>query len=504
MQPETRLQFLYDPPITLFPEMSVALNLARLSVRIAASALMVGVITWLAFALHAKAFTVGFLYLLLVLPIAFKWGFAEATVASVLASACLDLFFIKPLFSLNMSDPQDWIALVAFETVVLTVSYLAAKLRHQAAETAAQQETVDRLYKMSRKLLLANRGEPVGLHLTRLIVEVFGAAGVTLWNFAEEKLYQTGAKLIRDEEVYRACLTSVCEDDCLQGNYIRPPSHGPRKLGALGLAGGTGLIDGRAADAIASLTVIALERERAFFAESTAEASRQSEKLRSAVLDGLAHAYKTPLAIIQTASSGLLEINRLDDVEKELANTIQIEVQYLADLTSQSLRTARLETELLKLQPERILLRSFLQTDWSPFVQGLERHSLEVDTPEAGGTVWADPKLLKMALAQLLDNASRYSEPGTPIRLGASVTTVEMLLSIHNYGSYIPPGERDRIFKRFYRSPNSSTRTSGTGIGLTVSRQIAEAHGGRIWIESDPLIGTTFYLALPHQMQEER
>src|SRR5271167_3319999 len=107
--------------------------------RVLASNLMLAAITCIAFWLHAKAFIVGFLYLLLVLPVAFQGGFLEASIVSFLAIACLDYFFTEPLFQFYMSDPQDWIALSAFEAVVLTVSRLAGRLRQQTVETAAHE-----------------------------------------------------------------------------------------------------------------------------------------------------------------------------------------------------------------------------------------------------------------------------------------------------------------------------------------------------------------------------
>lgn len=485
--------------------MTLAAQATRRLLRIAASTLLVAVITWVAFALHAKAFMVGFLYLLLVLPIAIEWGFIEATVASVLAIACLDFFFTSPLFTLYMSDPQDWIALASFEAVVLCASRLAARLRHQVTETAIQQQNVDRLYTMSRELLLLDRDEPVGRHIARLIVQIFGARAVALWNECEGAHYEAGEEQIDYEELQSVSLSEGREDNRLRGKYTRVLSQGSRMLGALCIVSctGSGKIDWRVADAVASLAVLALDRDRAFEAKSNAEAARQNERLRSAVLDGLAHAYKTPLATIQAASSGLLEINRLDDVGKELANTIHVEAGHLADLTTQALQTARLHAGVLKVRPESVPIESFLRSDWSCLVHGLEHHPLEIDAGEDRRTVWADPRLLRMAVAQLLDNASKYSEPGTRIRMHVAVTGTETVFIVHNFGSYISPIEKERVFKRFYRSPGSSDRVPGTGIGLTVSKEIAEAHGGHIWIESDLRIGTTFYLGLPHKGLEE-
>ena len=238
-------------------------NAVRRPVRMLISAFLVTEITWLAYGLHAKSFIAGFLYLLLVLPIAFRWGFLEATVASIMAVACLDYFFTQPLLRFYMSDPQDWVALSAFEAVVLIVSRLANRLRRQALETAAHEASVDRLYTMSRELLLIDRAEPMGAQLARLIAEVFGAAAVAIWSAHEARLDEAGAQQIPKGEVRAAYLCESCEDDLIQGQFTRTLWLGSRAVGALCIVSGTGgQLDARTADAIASLAAISLERQR--------------------------------------------------------------------------------------------------------------------------------------------------------------------------------------------------------------------------------------------------
>jgi two-component system sensor histidine kinase KdpD len=477
----------------------------RRLLRILATGLTVAIITWIAYHMQAKAFIVGFLYLLLVLPVAFLWGFLEATVASILAIGCLDYFFTQPLFHFYMSDPQDWVALIAFEAVVLIVSRLASRLRDQAVETAVHEASVDRLYTMSRELFLIDRGEPMGAQLVRLIAEVFDASAVALWTAHEARLDAAGTQKIPEDEVRAAYLSESREDDPIQGKFNRVLWLGSRTVGALCMVSGNeAKIDARTADAVASLAAIAIERQRAFLAESSAEASRQSERLRSAILDGLAHAFKTPLSVIQTASSGLLQIKQSREVEEELIAAIQIEVQHLSDLTTQALLTAELEHKQLKVRREKISIKSFLHMDWSRFAQGLQDHLLEIEEGVAGASVWADPRLLQLAFSQFIDNASKYAEPLSSIALRVDVTDSQTIFSVHNFGSYIRPEERERIFQRFYRAPESRYRAPGTGIGLTVARQIAEAHRGHVWMESDQQTGTTFYLGLPHITREGR
>ena len=462
------------------------------------SAALVLAFTVVIYVFHVKAFIAGFVYLLLILPIAFKWGLIEASAASVIACLCLDDLYAPPLYSLRTTDPQDWVALFAFETIVLVVSELARRLRRQAAETAAQQVSLDRLYKMSRELLQIDRSERVGAQLASLISDTFNARAVVLWDAQNARISHAGERVFSEEEARNAYSLGRREDDAETGRYLRPLLLGGRTLGAIGISAGDGnLLDERTADAIASLAAIALERERSFMAESTAEAARQSERLRSAVLDGLAHAYKTPLATIQTASSGLLELDQLARVEKELVTMIQNEVEHLSALTTQALETARMDESRIKIRRERIPLKSFLQSDWQRLAQGLRDHGLQIDAEKAVRFVWADRKLLQMALAQFLDNASKYAEPDSPVRLRVTGTDSEAIFSVHNTGSYILPEERERIFHRFYRSPGSRHVASGTGIGLSVVKQIAEAHHGHVWMESDRETGTTFYLRLP-------
>ena len=468
-----------------------------------ASALLVAAITWLAYALHAKAFIAGFLYLLLVLPVAFLWGFLEATAASIMAVACLDYFFTQPLLHFYMSDPQDWVALSAFEAVVLIVSRLASRLRRQTMETVAHEASIDRLYAMSRELLLIDRGDPMGAQLVRLIADVFDASAVALWSAHEARQDAAGTQQIPEGEVQVAFLRESHEDDLIQGKFTRTLWLGSRAVGALCIISGTGgRIDARTVDAIASLAAISLERQRAFLEECSAEASRQNERLRSAVLDGLAHAFKTPLAVIQTASSGLFQIGQSQEVEEELVTAIQTEVQHLTDLTTQALLTAELEDKQLKVRREQILLKPFLLTDWSRFALGLEDHPFEIEVGIPECTVFADPKLLQLALSQFIDNASKYAEPASRIRLQVEVNDSETVFSVHNFGSYIPLEERAKIFQRFYRTQDSRYRAPGTGIGLTVAKQIAEAHRGHVWLGSDVQAGTTFYLGLPHIIRE--
>lgn len=132
----------------------------------------------------------------------------------------------------------------------------------------------------------------------------------------------------------------------------------------------------------------------------------------------------------------------------------------------------------------------------------LSDHDLRTVDTTAGVSAWGDAYPLQMALWHMLDNASKYASPASPITLRVASTDAEIVFSVLNEGSFIAPEERLRIFQRFYRSPGSQHKASGTGIGLSVTKRIAEAHHGRVWVESDPAEGTTCFLALPRLCKE--
>jgi two-component system, OmpR family, sensor histidine kinase KdpD len=459
---------------------------------------VVALVTGLVYQSHGKALTAGLIDLVLVMLIAFRWGFIEAAVASVLAVASLDFFYMVPIFSLYERDPQDWISSLIFVTIALTAGHFAARIKRKAAQTESERSRLERLYLTSRDIIMMDRRKEVGAQLASLIADTFKVEAVALWDAREARMDKVG--VVPDDEVRATYFHELYENDLVSRKFKRVLRLGTRPVGALYVAGSSSdsQLDARSVDAIASLAAISLERAHSFIAESNAEAAKRSEQLRSTVLDGLAHAFKTPLATIQSASSGLLEINRLEYEERELVSLIDEEAARLAKLTNQVLRTAKVDKEQLEVDHERIYLDQLFEFFREEAALTLGDHPLRIVDETSGSYVWADARLLQMALLQMLDNASKYASPASPITLRVMSTDTEVVFSVQNEGSFIPLEERLRIFQRFYRSPGSQHKASGTGIGLSVTNRIAEAHRGRVWVESDPETGTTFFFALPH------
>jgi two-component system, OmpR family, sensor histidine kinase KdpD len=315
---------------------------------------------------------------------------------------------------------------------------------------------------------------------------------------------KAGREIIPDEEVRATYFHEISENNLALGKFKRVLRLGVRPVGALYIdaSGHASDLDPRSVDAIASLAALALERAHSFIAESNAEAARRSKELRSTVLDGLAHAFKTPLATIQTASSGLLEMPKLGSVEKELASLIEEQAERLTSLTNSALQTAELDEGRMQTHYDKIDLGQLLRQCKEWFAHMLTDHCLLLVEEASVNHVRADSRLLQMALFQLLDNAAKYARPASAITLRAESTDVEVVFSVRNEGSYVAPEERQRIFERFYRSPDTQHKAAGTGIGLSVTRRIAEAHRGRVWVESDPAPSATFFFTLPHVRKE--
>ena len=465
---------------------------------------VVPLLTGIIYLSHGKPLTAGLIDLVLVMLIAFRWGFPEAVIASVLAVGSLDFFYMVPIYSLYEHDPQDWISSVTFVTIALTAGHFAARIKQKAAQTESERTRLERLYLTSRDIIVMDRRKEVGAQLASLIAETFKVEAVGLWDAREARMDKAGG-VVPDDEVRATYFHELCENDFASRKFKRVLRLGTRPVGALYIEDSPSgpQLDARSVDAIASLAALSLERAHSFIAESNAEAAKRSEQLRSTVLDGLAHAFKTPLATIQSASSGLLEINRLENAERELVSLIDEEAAHLAKLTNQVLQTAKMDEEHLEVDHEMIYLDQLFELFRAEAALSVGDHPLRIVDETSGSYVWADARLLQMAVLQVLDNASKYSSPASPITIRVKSTDTEVVMSVQNEGSYIPPEERLRIFQRFYRCPGSDRRASGTGIGLAVVKRITEAHQGRSWVSSDQDTGTTFFITLPRMAKEK-
>jgi two-component system, OmpR family, sensor histidine kinase KdpD len=460
---------------------------------------VIALLTFCAFVLRLDLPTAGFLYLLTVVVVAQTCGLCQATLTSVIGVACLDYFIVPPIFSFDFGSTQNLVALATFIVCALIVSRLSAREKRHALESRRRRKSMEKLYAVSRETLKLDLRQPPGPQLAQLILDHFQLECVAIYDEALGRADGKGICDNRERDLVRvAFIEGIDRDEPGSGQTaltsLRLLRADHRLTGALYLRGA---LDALSADALASLTSVALERCRSFDKETQAEGARQSEQMRAAVLDALAHAFKTPLTAIRTASAGLLEIGRLTPPQLDLATLVDEQAAELNDLTTRLLQTARLDTAALSVQREKVIVSSLIGEVLSGQRRKLDRHPVEVSISDRNLATQGDRGLLATIVSQFVDNAAKYSAPGSPIRVAAEGHYSQVVISVHNEGAPIRIEDRERIFERFYRCPETRDAAPGSGIGLSIARKAAEAHHGHVWVISGEGEGNTFFVSLP-------
>ncbi len=469
----------------------------RSSVRAIPGALLVGLVTFICYGLGLNSTTTGFLYLIVVLLQSLIGDFISAAAVSILADLCLNFFFVPPIFSLRVSDSSDTWALISFLITGLVITRLMTQVRREAETSELRRQEMKLLYELAQRLVALDPRKEMLNKAAALFGAVFDLQAACLYDGLSSELHSCGdSKAGLADRTRAAYISRQDNDDAVSGVFTRPLRTAGNILGAVGFEG---LRDAElTAGPLAALAAAILERARVFHDASHADAAAQAEVFRGAILDALAHEFKTPLATIVTASSGLREIGGLRPEQLELAELAEVEALQLARLTSRLLRVARLDREEVKPQLEIIDLLGLVTSLVTQYSKRWTDREFLMQQLVSSAEVSADPELIQLALRQLLDNASKYSPPHSAIEVNVESLNGFVTVRVWNSGRLIPQGERERIFERFYRGSEIRDLAPGSGLGLYVARKIALAHGGNLELEAEtPLTGTAFRLALP-------
>jgi two-component system sensor histidine kinase KdpD len=186
-----------------------------------------------------------------------------------------------------------------------------------------------------------------------------------------------------------------------------------------------------------------------------------------------------------------------------MAALIDEQAEHLNRLTTKLLQMAKIDAAEVRLRRERISVLTLIEDVLERHREQLHGRRVGVSDTASYLNLWGDREILGSALEQFIDNASKYSAPGSPISVTAEENLGEIVIAIHNEGPPIRPADRERIFERFFRAEESRHRAPGTGLGLSIARKAAEAHGGRTWVVSEEPAGTTFFFALPRGIKKE-
>lgn len=451
------------------------------------------------FKLHVNQTTVGFTFLLAILAVAAAWGLTCAIYMSVVATLAYNYFFLPPILKFTIADPQNWVALFTFLVTAVLASQLSERARRQALEANQRRHEVERLYAFSQQLLLTENVRELLNVVPRYIVESFAASGCAL--FLEGKPDAYYSDLVAQSSLPAEQLKAVAG----RGEPILDPEHfvcymplrmGVRSVGTLGL---TGSIPSRETlEAVGSLIATAIERAATMEKLSKAEAARESDRLRSVLLDAVTHEFRTPLTSIKASAETLLSGVDLDRSQRtELLNVINEESDRLNRLVGEATEVAQLDAHKIELRVRPYQIREAVETALEESKPALLHHPVEVKIPDGLPPVPMDLDRIAEVLQQLLDNAGKYSPPGTPIHITAELRRSELVVSVADHGSGVDDIEQTMIFEKFYRGRNQRVSIQGTGMGLAIVKAIVELHGGTVGVTSQIGRGSVFHFTLP-------
>jgi len=443
--------------------------------------------------------TVALSFLLVVLFTAAAWGLRESVVASLVAMICFNVFFMPPVGTVTIADPQNWLALFVFLVTSLVASKLSDTARKRAVESEKRRSETERLYSLSRMILMSagDLGQ-TARDIALRIQQVFDFQGVALFESSLNRHFTAG------EEFSSSALEAIADVarrgglvcDSETSLVIVALSLGGKPVGSLALSGS--LVSDGALQATANLAALALERARSQDLAARAELSRQTQEFKSTLLDAVAHELKTPLTAIKAAvSSVLISHQSLTPVEAELLTIVDEETDNLTRMVREAIHMAKIEAGKLQLNRKPTRLDALVRTTLEDMNSRLEGRCVEMQSADNLPPVSADEDLLQLVVRQYLDNALKFSPAGSPLllRLRAEIGQVEFM--VEDKGLGIPESEFPLVFERYFRGSSVPESAEGTGIGLSIVREIISAHGGKVRVESEPGTGSRFYFTLP-------
>ena len=467
----------------------------------AVAAFLVAAITFVYFRLiPVNPTTVGFSFLLAVLVVSAWWGLPYAVFTSILATLAYNYFFLPPIGRFTIADPQNWVALGAFLFTAIVASEISDRARREALNANRRRHDVERLYAFSQELLATDNSLELLNAIPALVVEIFGATSAGMHLSARARTYYSdlaAQTLIQDDELRGVASRGEPATGPEPGIAIAPLRVGVRSVGSIGVIGGS--ISPEMLEAAASLIAIAVERASAIEQLSRAEAARESENLRTALLDSVTHEFRTPLTSILAAAKTLLAEDQLNEASrKELLTVINEESERLNRLVGEAAEMAQLDAKQVELQMRPHDIREAIEGALEESSRVLKGHPLEVSVPDGVPVVAMDLKRIQEVLVHLLDNAGKYSPGGTPIYISSEIDNGRLRTSVADRGPGIDELEQGMIFDKFYRG-RGQRALQGTGMGLAIIKAIVEAHGGAVGVVSQLGHGSVFYFTLPLQ-----
>ena len=456
--------------------------------------------------------TVALALLLVVLGAATLSRLRIAIVVSLAAMLTLNFFFLPPVGTFTIADPQNWIALFAFLIVAMIASNLSAAAQERAREAIDRRNEVTRLFDLTRDVLLTTETAGALDVLARHVARRFDLSRVAICLPADHgwQIHQGGLEEVSlDVAVLDTSLAKArgtLEFDAYKRAYgghiptgegndiaIVPLRHGTKAIGLL--AAVSSVLDIGTLDAVAGVVAIAIERAQFLQERDAAKLVKQKADLAATLLASLSHDLRTPLTAIKVAVENLRgELAPGERVSQ--ADAAITELNRLTRLFQDILDMARIDAAGITIDRQWVEAADVVDAAVAQVQHTLQGHPVRVDA-DADLSVEVDPRLTSVALSHLLENAAQYSPADGEIVVVARVERDGLHISVTDHGPGLDPGELDHLFERFYRGRAARHATFGTGMGLSITRGLLAAAGGRVWAENVPGAGARFSIVVP-------
>lgn len=452
------------------------------------------------------------LYLLAVVVAAIFLGRGPAILVSGLGVLAFDFFFVPPRFTFTVASAEYLVTFFGLFVVGLVISALAARASEQAAAAERRERETAALYSLSRDLAAAEDSAAV-VRVTRAHVEGGFGRQAIFYLRDRDALRLSGdesgapswaepALALRAYEQGEPAGRGTATQPDAPARYL-PLTTSRGKVGVLAVRpiDGSGQLSPEARrllEAFASQAAQAMDRVQLVEQSRQIEVLQATEKFQSALLHSISHDLRTPLVTITGALTTLQEQGESLDaqVRASLVETAGEEADRLNELVGNLLDMTRLEAGVLRIRREPSDLQDLIGAVLGRLDPRLAGRAVNVSVPEAFPTVNLDYLLIVQVLHNLLDNALKYSPPGSPVEVAAEFGRSEVQISVLDAGMGIPDGDLERVFDKFYRVRRPE-QVSGTGLGLAICKGIVEAHGGQIWAANRPGGGTVITFSLP-------
>ena len=454
-------------------------------------------------------------YLLGVTISGLRLGRRPSVLTTFLNVMLFDFFFVPPRFTFAVSDVQYLVTFGVMLTIGLVIATLMSSVRQQTRVAGARERRTALLYAMSRELASTRDTTSMARVAIKHVAEVFQCRACVLFPNASGKLEYPGEAPM--EGSFRGADLAVAQwvadhgqraglgSDTLPAApalYL-PLTTGRETFGVLAVLPTNRrrvlLPEQRhLLETFAGQLALAVERGRLAEAAEGARVAAESESLRNTLLASISHDLRTPLAVMAGAGSTLaMRGASLDEASRvALARSIETKAREMSDLVSNVLDLTRLDAGKVALHRDVEQVEDLVGAALHQSEDRLTEHPVDVRIPEDLPSVYVDANLVVQVFTNLLDNAAKYTPPGTRIYVSGSTDGPFVRVTVDDDGPGLPPGDPAALFDKFRRGASEAT-VVGAGLGLAICRAIVHAHGGAIEARRRPERGTRFEFTLP-------